>query len=111
MSFDFVPDFGAARPRALRVSNIDFGDGYQQRVAKGINTDPQVWQLSFTNRDEDEARQIDEFLADLGGVSSFEWTPPGQDDAIKVVCQEWNVTTVKANLFSISATFKQVFDL
>lgn len=108
--FTWTPEFGAAKAKKPTVKTIQFGDGYEQRQAYGLNTSPQAWSLNFANREETEADEIDDFLEARGGTESFDWTPPGDDDAIKVVCQEWNRSIEKHNRFSISAIFRQVFE-
>jgi phage-related protein len=109
-TFTYTPDFGSPRSMRPTVSNIKFGDGYEQRVAHGINTIGQKWELAFQNRDEDEAEAIDAFLLDKNGVDSFDWTPPGESVARKFKCQDWTYTPVKGNYNSISAVFEEVFD-
>jgi phage-related protein len=44
------------------------------------------------------------------GVEAFEWTPPNESTAIKVVCREWTKTVARANLNNVSASFQQVFE-
>lgn len=107
-TFTHTPEFGAPKQVRPRVSAIKFGDGYEQRVAQGLNTQLEVWNLTFANRDEEEANEIDDFLIARGGVESFDWTPPGAAASKKFVCREWTRVIQKANLYSISATFEQV---
>lgn len=108
--FTWNVDSGAVQNKKPRVSNIKFGDGYEQRVSYGINTNPQEWDLSFANRSEDESNEIDDFLTEHAGITSFEWTPPGQASALKFKCQEWVKVAQKGNFFSITAKFEQVFE-
>ena len=108
--FTYVPEFGAQKQEKPRVTNIQLGDGYSQRVASGINTRAQVWNLVFANREKTEADAIDAFLQARNGVESFDWTPPDLVVAKKFVCQEWNRTIEKANRYTITATFVEVFD-
>jgi phage-related protein len=108
--FTYTPDFGAQVQIKPRVRAVSFGDGYQQRQADGINTQPQVWSLQWQNRDNSETAAIKSFLATRSGVEAFDWTPPNEATAIRVVCGEWSVQTVKFNLNTVSAQFKQVFE-
>jgi phage-related protein len=108
-TFTYTPDYGAQANYKPRVRTTQFGDGYQQRVADGINTRPQVWSLQFNNRTNDDADDITEFLEARNGVEAFDWTPPN-GSAIKVVCSEWTKTLVRYNLNTVSATFTQVFE-
>lgn len=92
------------------VSNIKFGDGYTQRLKKGINTMPSMWIVNFQNRSETEATEVFNFFVARGGTEYFEWTPPGQSIAKKFVCQKWGRVVHNGGLYSISATFEEVFD-
>jgi phage-related protein len=108
--FTWLVDANPSHSKKPRVTNIKFGDGYEQRIRYGINTNPQSWEVSFANRDETEANEIDAFLDEQGGVTAFDWTPPGQAVALKFKCQQWNKVAGKGNFFSITASFEQVFD-
>lgn len=109
-TFTYTPDFGAQAQIRPRVRAVAFGDGYEQRQGDGINTQPQVWTLQWQNRDNSETGAIKSFLAARAGVEAFDWTPPNEAAAIKVVCREWQVSTVRFNLNNVSATFTQVFE-
>jgi phage-related protein len=109
-AFTYVPEFGATRPSKPRVNNIKFGDGYEQRIAYGINVNPGRWELTFANRDQAEAFAIDAFFTARGGVDFFEWTPPGESAEKKWKCQDWTLTPVKGNYYTIAAIFEEVFD-
>lgn len=109
-TFTWNPEFGASVEKKPKVKSITFGDGYEQRVRDGLNTSPSKWTLQFAMRDNDETDEIMGFLEDRGAVEAFEWTPPNESTAIKVVCRNWTKTLNKFNLNSISATFEQVFE-
>jgi phage-related protein len=109
-TFTWSVDANPTQTKKPQVNNIKFGDGYEQRVRHGINTNPQVWELSFANRDASEATAIDNFLDSMGGVTAFDWTPPGGNVALKFKCQSWNKVPGNGNMYSITATFEQVFD-
>ena len=108
--FTYIPDFGAQVQIKPRVRAVAFGDGYQQRQADGINSVPQVWSLQWKNRTNTETAAIKSFLAARAGVEAFDWTPPNESTAIRVVCSEWTASTERYNLNSVSAQFTQVFE-
>lgn len=108
--FTYKPEFGAQAQRKPNVNQVKFGDGYEQRISFGMNTIPEIWSLTFANRDETEANAIDAFLKARGATQVFEWTPPGQLAGKAFVCREWQVSPVKHNLFTISARFEEVFE-
>jgi len=109
-TFTHTPDFGAQAAYKPRVRVTAFGDGYEQRVADGINVRPQMWNLQFNNRTNTEAASILTFLEARNAVEAFDWTPPNEETAIKVVCREWTKTVARANLNTVQATFHQVFE-
>lgn len=108
-TFTYTPDFGANKKLTPRIKSISFGDGYEQRYNDGLNTNPQIWMLSFSNRTDTEAEAIDDFLAARGGVESFDWTPYNES-AGKYVCKEWSKSLDSYNRNTIQATFVQVFE-
>lgn len=109
-TFTFTPDYGAQKDKQPRVRKITLGDGYSQRQASGLNTNPQRWNLRFSFREKTEADAIDDFLEARGAVEAFDWTPPGSTTSIRVVCEAWSVVTEKHNRYVITATFDQVFE-
>lgn len=58
-----------------RIRTAAFGDGYEQRLADGINNAPRSWALTFT-RPTTEADAILAFFETANGLDSFDWTPP-----------------------------------
>lgn len=109
-TFSWVPEFGASCERAPAVTQVKFGDGYEARNRFGMNTNRENWSLTFANRDADEANAIDAFLLARGGAEAFEWTPPGDSSPKVFVCRRWAKSPQKANLFTIQATFEQVYE-
>jgi len=110
--FTYTPAYSSQLKTAQRVRTASFGDGYEQRVADGINTQPEVWQLTFTNVDTATADAIEAQLKGYAGVTAFTWTPPGRSQ-IKVVCDPQNGiihTYSTANMATITCVFRQVFE-
>jgi len=107
--FTWIPEYGAQADVTPSVSVSQFGDGYQQRQAKGINSIAEAWSLTFANREADESTEILAFFTARGGVEAFEWTTPENNDIV-VVCAKWQKIPQKAGRWSINATFQQVFE-
>ena len=63
------------------ILSANFGDGYQQRIAKGINNLQQQYVVSFANRTKEEIDDITAFFTNKGGVTKFDFTIP---DSISV---------------------------
>jgi phage-related protein len=108
-TFDFTPSFEATESSKPRVRRFQAGDGYEQRVRFGLNTDPKEWTLTFSERSDTERDQITAFLDARGGFEAFDWTTP-RGVAGKFVCEEWQVTLRACNFNTITATFRQVFE-
>ena len=106
--FDWIPLAQPSVTKSPRVKTAQFGDGYQQRVADGINTIAQVWNLNFRSS-KAVIDAIDAFLALKNGATSFTWTPPNGTE-IKVTCASWARTLDGKSIHSLSATFQQVFE-
>lgn len=64
-----------------RVRKYSFGDGYEQRVADGINTLNQTINANFVNRPEAEAEALIDFFETKNGVSPFALSVPGSPSA------------------------------
>lgn len=78
---NITPDRGLKSEQKPRVLKATYGDGYEQRVAAGINNTPESWSLTWKNRTSAEANKIVKFLEDQGGVTSFDWYPTGYEIA------------------------------
>ena len=109
-TFTYAPDYSAQVSIKPRVRSIQFGDGYEQRQADGINTQPQRWNLTFANRSNTDTIAITGFLSARGAVEAFDWTPPDSTASIKVICREWQKTMNRFNINTVTASFEQVFE-
>ena len=76
---DVNPDRGLKSDQQPRILKATYGDGYEQRVAAGINNLPESWSLTWKNRSSAEANKIVKFLEVQGGVTAFDWYPAGYD--------------------------------
>ncbi|MBX3679365.1 MAG: phage tail protein [Rhodocyclaceae bacterium] len=65
--------------------------------------------ITFENRQNATADQIEAFLRDRAGVENFDWTPPS-GAAGKWTCQEWNSAPTSDRHRTITATFEEVFE-
>ena len=59
-TFTFPPS-NASLTEKPRVVVAKFGDGYEQRTAFGLNTNPQSWSLTFANKRASERDAINQF--------------------------------------------------
>ena len=72
-----VPDKGLTLSNKPKIHLSTFGDGYEHRIADGINTLVQSFSLSFTTRPKAE---IDDIIELLKLIQIF----PNSDDIIEL---------------------------
>jgi phage-related protein len=75
------PDKGLKSAQQPKILKATYGDGYEQRVAAGINNTPESWSLTWKNRTSAEANKIVKFFEVQGGVTAFDWYPIGYEIA------------------------------
>ena len=108
-TFTFTPSFTASLEEQPIIRRVKFGDGYEQRLPYGLNTQPKKWSLQFLNRTDTERDNILTFLRARGAAESFDWTDPNGYVG-KWICAQWNLSQVSCNFNNITATFEEVFE-
>jgi len=108
-TFTFTPSYTADLEEQPIIKRVKFGDGYEQRLSYGLNTQPKKWSLQFLNRTDTERNNILTFLRTQGAAESFDWTDPNSY-AGKWICAQWNTSQVSCNFNNITATFEEVFE-
>jgi len=108
------PDKMMAAKSTPKVRVTDFGDGYQQRIAAGINNLEQNYSVGFANRTKEEIDDIVAFFVSKGGVTNFTFTIPDSNNsgetAIKVICESWSQAYLTGDYYTCSAIFKRVYE-
>jgi len=114
-------DKGVSVENSPNVRVSQFGDGYQQRLSYGLNSNRQTLSASFTDRSKEEIDAIVTFFESLQGVRSFEVTLPYGGDGVpatidptektlRVICSQWNQIYTYDNFYSLTAQFKRVYE-
>lgn len=101
--FNWKPAPGASAKVKPAVLAAKFGDGYEQRIVDGLNSQPRKWSLRFTMN----VPAVLAFLEARGGADSFQWTDPLGRTALWV-CREWDPAHVGGDVFDLACTFEQV---
>ena len=104
------PTYGAQKTSQPKVRQVQFGDGYVQRLTFGLNQDLKIWNLTF-EVSETDADTIETFLEARGGSEYFTWSPPDETTSYKWICLNWSKTIPYLNRATIQATFQEVADL
>ena len=110
---DVSPSFSPQLEIQQDVTVVNLGDGYQQRILKGLNTKRRVWKLPYDKRTDAVTTNILNFFESANGGNNgqkaFTWTPPYGLTG-KWLCQKINVTKVAYNLNDINLEFIEVFE-
>lgn len=92
-----------------RVRRTQFGDGYMQRQADGLNSLLQSWQIRHTEIDNDAADEIVAFLRARNGVEAFEYTPLWETTARLYIATRWSrVQSDKPGYSDVTVTVQEV---
>ena len=110
---DVSPSYSPQLTVENNLITVSLGDGYQQRLSKGINPSRRTFSLSFLNRSDTVTTNILNFLSDPqkgnNGAKAFDWTPPFGTTG-KWTCENPSVTMVAHDLNDIELVFKEVFE-
>ena len=108
------PDKGMTRQSQPKVFITEFGDGYEQRLANGINNLAESYGVSFSNRTKEEIDDITAFFENKAGVTNFNFTIPDSNNSgettVKVVCDSWSQAYRYGDYYGCTATFRRVYE-
>lgn len=110
-----TPDKNFTKKVEPTVLRIQFGDGYEQRIAEGINSLKETFNVAFTNRPKAEIDDIVAFFDNKKGTTAFNYTIPdsnqgGGERTVKVVCEDYTQTYVYDDFYSCNATLRRVYE-
>lgn len=108
-TFTWRPDKSAPGTFDQRVRTAQFGNGYTQRAADGINNETQSWNLTFTGK---KARiaEILTFLRAQQGYKAFIWSTPF-DGPRHFTCSSFTPTHLGGSAWALTATFEQTYQV
>ena len=118
-----TPDKALTRQSTPRVLVANFGDGYEQRIADGINTLNEIYNLTFATRLKEDIDDIVAFLDGKGGVGSFPLILPDSnvtsnpagpagigEREVKVITVNYSINYDYDNFYSLTLALKRVFE-
>ena len=110
-----IPDKGMTRSNEPVIFKAEFGDGYQQRIANGINNLKQEFSVSFATREKAEIDDIIGFFESTNGVTAFDFTfadtnASGNEETVKVYVSQFTQNWDYDDFYTLSATFVRVYD-
>ena len=116
------PDKSLSRASKPKIHLATFGDGYEQRLADGINSVKEIFTVSFATRPKADIDDIIFFLDSKKGVTAFDFTIPDSNQlsnagdltagetTIKVVCDDFSISYDYGDFYSASAKFRRVYE-
>ena len=110
---DVSPSYAPTLNIENNLLRVELGDGYEQRLQKGINPTRRTWTLPFSRRSNSDTTNILNFLASStggnNGAKSFNWAPPYGATG-KWTCENPIVNMVAFDVNDIQLEFREVFE-
>lgn len=100
----------SSRKLNQRIIKSDYGDGYEQRAAWGLDSKFDEWNLEWQHLSTSQRDTWMQFYNEVGLVKSWDWTPPGETETKKFVFTEAPQETNHGWYSSINASAKEVFE-
>lgn len=97
----------ASKDQKIIVS--EYGDGFEQRAAIGINSMFMTWDLQWNMLSLDDRNTLVAFYNAHGRVQSFDWTPPNELAGKYVFNTALNETN-RGVRYNFSVQLRQVFE-
>ena len=114
LSVDLPINFGSSEAIKDATDISNFGDGYTQRVTRGLNSVTSIWTVKYNAILNTDVAVFKAFLVTQGySRDVFNWTPPTEAVSKKwtYVKDSWKSTPSGFNSSSLTLKFKQEFDL
>jgi phage-related protein len=110
----YAPSFATQGVMTPRVLRAQYGDGYAQEAADGINAMLRKWTIVYNNIQASGTgttlKNLDDFFVAQAGYKKFLWTQPIPFDvlgALQFVCVEWHWTWAGGLITGLTATVEQ----
>lgn len=104
--FDWAPDYGGARTVEANLHSVQFGDGYVQETAKGINNLTRKFVWTFSKKPA-VAAQIEAFLEAHMQGQVFDLKMPVTGGYMPVVVKGYESRDVAYGQCDVSVTFER----
>jgi len=105
-------DRGVSINTQPRVILANFGDGYEQRIADGINSLKLIVSLSFSPRENTEIDDIISYFDYLKGVTPFNITYNNSNgnQTFKVIIDQWDKSFLNSFTSAATASGRRVYE-
>ena len=97
------------------IFRAEFGDGYEQRIARGRYNLKQEFSVQFATRPKAEVDDIIGFFESTNGVTAFNFTyadtnAGGNEETVKVYVKEFDQKWDYDDYYTCSATFVREYE-
>ena len=106
-----APDVGVMRSHKPNLKIAEFGDGYSQRTAFGIQQTKLEVSLNYSNVITAEKAALESFVNAHASGQAFFFTMPDEVEARKFYFTDWKYVYVKAGIFNVSLSMVECFDI
>ena len=107
-----VVSYGINPKKGYRILTADFGDGYSQRAADGLNGQNESMTMVWNTITYADALIIMNFLDSMQGVGAFSYQAPNDPDVKNWICVNgWDWKPQNSEYGDVTATFNRVYDL
>ena len=103
----FAFDRGFTKRVKHRLLVAKFGDGYEQRVRDGINTQEATFNFAFKNRPWEEIEVLSAFLDVKAGLS---FDAIISEETVKVVCENYDINYGQNDIHTLTGNFRKVYE-
>ena len=113
-NFWWKPSYNAKVNSKPKITIVQFGNGYQQRISDSINNNMVQLDLAFESRSEKETVSILKFFEERGGQESFVYnmseifSKPLAKLSTKFICSEWYSSYASYGIYNINAVLSEV---
>ena len=107
----YAPIPGTEDKPEYKILQADFGDGYTQATADGLNNVRRVLTVAWDGLTVAEANAIINFFTIRQGCQPFYYTPSNEATPVKWTCKDHSLVRGQGGLRKVSATFRQSFAL
>lgn len=101
---------GSSQSNKPRVLASEFGDGYVQRVADGLNSDLSTLSVRFDVLRHAEGETIVSFFSSKRGAIPFKFAIPGEIALRKWIAPEWSRDWQGGEIVAVNASWQEVAD-
>lgn len=105
--FTWIPDYDMEEATMPRILQAQFGDGYRQRAADGLNNMLRNWSVAFNNRSKAEAQAIIDFFKARQGVTEFTYQLADSTEVVTVTCKSWSRRWAGFDTYNVTCKFDE----